>query len=327
MKSEARGWQPLHGFTLVELLVVIAVIGILIGMLLPSVNAAREAGRRTQCGNNLRQVALAALACADPGEQLPRGAINRGGPWAGPRQSWFPFVLPNLEQQGVLHTYKFTLQGPSGDVNYGTANSATASAPTNVVVSTFLCPTDGGAKQGSFPWGYFSFGNYVPFFGGPDLGTNGSGAIAETQRAAFGINWGARLRDFLDGASNTMIFGEYLRSTGTRSGGYCIDQRGMLWQSDEPGGGSLFTKHSPNSTTPDVFYPVYWCVDRPESNQPCIAGSSDGSDHTAGARSRHVGGVYVAMGDGSVHFIVNAIDLAVWQAMATIAGNEVVQVP
>ena len=104
-----------------------------------------------------------------------------------------------------------------------------------------------------------------------------------------------------------------------------VDQRGMLWQSDEPGGGILLTKLSPNSSTPDVFYPDSWCVNRPD--QPCITGSTDGNDHTAGARSQHAGGVYVAMGDGSVHFIANAIDLGVWRAMATIAGNEPVQAP
>ena len=184
-------------------------------------------------------------------------------------------------------------------------------------------------KQGYLPWGYFFYGNYVPFFGGLDIGANWAGLPAN-QQAAFGINWGARFADFRDGTSNTMIFGEYLRSTGEQSGGYCQDQRGLLWESDEPGGGSLFAS-----------YVAQFRLSRRVLSQLVVRQSAVGEpalrhrrqlgrqryDHEVASRSQHPGGVYVAMGDGSVHFVVNGISLSVWQAMATIAGGETVQIP
>jgi prepilin-type N-terminal cleavage/methylation domain-containing protein len=330
-KSLSRNQHTL-GFTLVELLVVIAIIGILVALLLPAIQAARESARRSQCTNNLRQVIVAAHNHVGTHGRLPLGIEAQGYPFGAPRQSWFPYILSFIEEQSVLISYNFNAsKGPNGiyfgPVNYGTSNSNTRESPTNVVVNAFLCPSDDGALQGYFPWGYFSFGNYLPYFGGKDYGGANPTVIKPPERAAFGINFGARFKDFQDGSSKTMVFGEYLRSSGASSGGFNTDQRGMLWQSDEPGGGMIMAKVTPNSSTPDIFYPEWWCVHRPEINLPCIVGSTDGSDHTAGARSRHPSGVDVALGDGSVRFVSDEVSLAVWQAMSTIAGAEVFELP
>ncbi len=331
----------LDGFTLVELLVVIAIIGILIALLLPAVQAAREAARRMQCSNNIKQVALAALNHVDVYKRLPLGCQDQtpvlAFPWSPPRQGWLPYLLPFLEEQNSLGQYDFKIglvaNGVYGsDVNYGSANSFTATSPTNFVWTTFLCPSDTGVLQINTPQGYFSLGNYLAFFGGLTLGGANPANLQSNQRGAFGINFGARLKDFADGTSHTLIFGEYLRSTGQLAAG-ATEQRGMLWQSDEPGGGSLFTASTPNSSTPDVFYPGWWCPTQLSletmllQNQPCVTGSTTGVDHTATARSRHPGGVLVAMGDGSVQFVDDSINLTLWQAMATIAGGEVIQLP
>jgi prepilin-type N-terminal cleavage/methylation domain-containing protein/prepilin-type processing-associated H-X9-DG protein len=322
--TERRGARrdPRRAFTLIELLVVIAIIGVLVGLLLPAVQKVREAANRMKCQNNLKQIVLAlhnyTLSNSDT---FPKGAQNSTVNFGSPRLSWFPYLLPFLEQDAVYRNFNFTA---SSTPTFGTSNSATPTSPTAAVISTYVCPSDMGPTTGYYPWGYFSLGNYMPFFGGLDLGGANPAVLPNNQRAAFGLNWGARIADFQDGTSNTMIFGEYLRSTGTTSGGFGQDQRGMLWQSDEPGGGHIYTRFTPNTTNPDIFYPSWWCVDQPQIGLHCVTGSTDGSDHTAASRSRHAGGVNVGMGDGSVRFVSQSVDLMnVWRPMATIAGGEI----
>jgi prepilin-type N-terminal cleavage/methylation domain-containing protein len=311
-----------RGFTLIELLVVIAIIGVLVGLLLPAVQKVREAANRMKCQNNLKQIAIAIHNYANTNaDTFPKGTQNATVNFGAPRLSWFPYLLPFMEQDAVYRSFNFNTGGTPA---FGTANSATPTSPTAVMINSFVCPSDPGPTQGQYPWGYYFLGNYLPFFGGLDMGGANPAVLPNSQRAAFGLNWGARFADFQDGTSNTMIFTEYLRSTGTVSGGVGQDQRGMLWQSDEPGGGHVYARYTPNTSNPDIFYPSSWCVDRPLMNLPCVVGSTDGSDHTSAARSRHVGGVSVVMGDGSVRFVSQSVDLmGVWRPMVTIAGGEV----
>jgi prepilin-type processing-associated H-X9-DG protein len=182
---------------------------------------------------------------------------------------------------------------------------------------------------GVFRWGHYSFGNYPAFFGGIDAGTAyPTSANYHQTRGAFGFNFGARAKDFVDGTSKSMIFGEYLRSTGsTGSNGRTNDQRGMLWQGDEPGGGIIMAAISPNSTTSDVFYPDSWCPPSTPTYFPCTIGSTDGLDHTAGARSLHPGGVNVAYADGSARFTPESVSLNTWMKLVSIADGEVVDAP
>ena len=198
-----------NAFTVVELLVVVTIIGILTALLLPAVQVAREAVRRTQCSSNLRQVGLALMGHAEAKGRFPEGAISQAPPFGPPRESWFPLLLPYMEEQNALNNYDFSLAS-TGDANYGNANSNTPGAATNVVVSAFLCPSDAGIKQGQWSWGYFSLGNYLPFFGGNDVGESIPTVLPSNRRAAFGYNFGAAFSDFRDGTSNTMVFGEYL---------------------------------------------------------------------------------------------------------------------
>jgi prepilin-type N-terminal cleavage/methylation domain-containing protein/prepilin-type processing-associated H-X9-DG protein len=309
-----------RAFTLIELLVVIAIIGTLAALLLPAVQAAREGARRTQCSNNLKQLVLAAHSRIDAHRRLPKGCQNNSVPFSQfqqPRQSWYPYVLAYLEEQNAIAKYDFAMSP------FFNTNAATITSPTAIVVATVLCPTDPGIVQAQFSWGCYSFGNYLAVFGGNNLGEAKPATLTPQKRAAFGINFGAEFAEFLDGTSKTMIFAEYVRSTGeTNSGSQVRDQRGMLWQADEPSGGSLFTALSPNSSTQDILYDAtWWCVNRPERNLPCIAGATTGEDNTAGARSLHPSGVNIAMGDGSIRFVDDTIALNVWQAMATIAGT------
>src|SRR5262245_20595869 len=124
-----------RGFTLVELLVVIAIIGMLVALLLPAVQAAREAGRRTSCKNNLRQMALALQLHESTFTYLPPGSANG--------LSLHAHLLKFLELENVSDTVNFS-------VTYSDPSNATAK---NTKVSTFLCPSDGGemlpASQGA----------------------------------------------------------------------------------------------------------------------------------------------------------------------------------
>jgi prepilin-type N-terminal cleavage/methylation domain-containing protein/prepilin-type processing-associated H-X9-DG protein len=305
-------------FTLIELLVVIAIIAVLIALLLPAVQKVREAANRAKCQNNMKQLGLALHNYHDVNGAFPQGCQNRPyNPsylFQPPREGWPPYLLRFIEQDNVARIYSY------GTANGWIDNSSTTASPTYVVLKIFLCPSDNGPVQGFFPpWGYTSLGNYQPFFGGVDLGS--AFTATTSQRAAFGPNFGARIADIIDGTSNTLLFGEYLRSSTADA----QDQRGMLWQSDEPGGGHIHTKFSPNATNPDVFYPTNWCINLPQRNLPCVTGSSSGSDHTAASRSLHTGGVNCLFGDGSVRFMSQSVDVTmVWQPLATIAGGDVV---
>jgi prepilin-type N-terminal cleavage/methylation domain-containing protein/prepilin-type processing-associated H-X9-DG protein len=313
--SLARRANDRRGFTLIELLVVIAVVAILVGLLLPAVQKVREAASRVKCQNNLKQLALALHSRHDAYGSFPKGAVwNNGGYYDAPRSGWNYALFPYLEQDNVYRRLPPEAARQQW-YPWWSAEATDPNGPTRVLIPTWLCPSDDGARFNSQPWGVFSLGNYHAFFGGLTLG----GALAATpgQRAALGVNFGARLSDFADGTSNTMVLGEYLRSRGAGN-----DQRGMPW-GDQPGYGQVYTQLSPNSGSPDLLY-VGWCDSQPAANLPCVNGDG-GPNNTVAARSRHRGGVNVALGDGSVRFVRDEVDLlTVWRPLATIAGGEVV---
>jgi len=162
--------------------------------------------------------------------------------------------------------------------------------------------------------------NYLGFFGDKDYGGGlpGAAPLERNKKAAFGFNYGARLADITDGASNTMVMGEYL--TGLPQDEAPFDFRGVPWI-DFPGCSQLYTQSTPNSSSPDLFHPGKYCYDRPELNLPCA--ESTGEQTTAAARSRHPGGVNVLLADGSVRFISQGISLDTWQALGSISSGEV----
>ena len=302
-------------FTLIELLVVIAIIAVLIGLLLPAVQKVREAGNRATCQSNLKQLALALHARHDTHGRFPKGLVwNNGDYYDTPRTGWNYSVFPYIEQDNLYRKLPPSA-GSQQWYPWWSAEAADPNGPTRVVIKTWVCPSDNGALLNSQQWGVFSLGNYHAFFGGLNLG--GARFAKADQRAALGVNFGARVADFVDGTSNTALLGEYLRSHGAAN-----DQRGMPW-GDQPGYGHIYTQLSPNSRSPDLLY-VGWCDNQPQLNLPCINGDS-GPNNTVAARSRHPGGVNVALGDGSVRFFSDNVDLiTVWRALATIAGGEVI---
>ena len=308
--------RPLHGFTLVELLVVIAIIGILVAMLLPAVQAAREAARRAQCLNNLRQYGLALHNYHGAAGSFPPGCIwgpNSGRPdgaYAAPRTNYLPLLFPFFEEADLYERIDFTI-GPY-PLWRGPGNAAVCAAPTPGVMQ---CPSDGLAgthKQPYFSASRLQATNYMAFFSGQSVAD-----VTSTDRAVIGPfrpNAGVRIRHIQDGLSKTMCFAEYL--TGSQ-----VDEiRGFAW-GDQPGAAYLLTELGPNSVLPDLLYNCCnWCIDRPDLNLPCEDGTT--YNDTAGARSRHVGGVYALLCDGSVHFVSDVVDINLWRALTTIAGGD-----
>jgi prepilin-type N-terminal cleavage/methylation domain-containing protein/prepilin-type processing-associated H-X9-DG protein len=325
-------------FTLIELLVVIAIIAVLIALLLPAVQAAREAARRIQCTNNLKQLGLAMHNYQSAINTLPYGM--KGDAWG----TWLNCVLPYVEQQNLFNAWNAygnnsgcatCVDGPlrySGECNITVTGSR---------VSAFYCPSDGNnlATTGITVLGVpvtsqnyvVNFGNTdmeqmtmngVPFMGAPftDIGsplTDIAGGNYQ-QRQADGTQMTTYpFAAIQDGLSNTMMVSEEIVASSALSNGL-LDLRGFSWI----GPSALYTALiGPNSTLPDVAWPGD-CITIPfQQNPPC---TSADLIWYFGARSRHPGGVNVTMCDGSVRFIKNSINLTTWSAISTTQGNEIV---
>ena len=344
--------KPRSAFTLVELLVVIAIIAILIALLLPAVQAAREAARRFQCSNNLKQFGVALHNYHGSFGQFPLGTVSKDSNGEGIfHEPEWPYLivklLPFLEQQALNDIFASALTAqtdlPSPWEN-GSANDWPDEIDT-ADVGVFLCPSDGfgGAHMdldlcADFPstnTPKLFKSNYLGIFSGAnmqDVIWAAPGAYSTSSpstqvvsaygpdgiQAVFDINRGAKIRDITDGTSQTLIMAEYL--TGTPE-----DARGWFWTS-QAGCSIIFAWVTPNSSTPDPLHTSAMCG--PNSSQPgmpCF--DADFFPSSATSRSRHPGGVNVVLCDGSVHFISESIDVDTWRAMGTIDSGEVVQLP
>ncbi|RMF38604.1 MAG: DUF1559 domain-containing protein [Planctomycetota bacterium] len=297
-----------RGFTLVELLVVIAIIGILVGLLLPAVQAAREAARKLQCQNHLKQIGLAIHNYESTYRALP--TIDAGGGIYSSLSgnSLFVSILGMIEQSSAFNLYDFS-RGNRDPVNQQVVAQR---------LPFYLCPSgtfprqvpscdaDNGRAPGSYAGciGSRDFNQYWSFYGLPRPELNGALVYTDSQP---GRTW---LRDILDGTSNTLMVGEtaYNLPDYTFRSGNCAGQPRYsftYWSNPFPG--------STGCTTQYAFNPK----DRPDD------GIFD-PNWVRSFRSDHVGGVQFNFVDGSVHFLSENIDAEVLDAMATRAGGEVV---
>jgi prepilin-type N-terminal cleavage/methylation domain-containing protein len=323
-----------HAFTLVELLVVIAIIGILVALLLPAIQAAREAARRTQCLNQVKQLTLALQNHHDTKGGFPPGVLYDNGEMFGyPRITWMMHTFPFLEEGALFAA--FNMKAPAacaGGVWLDPVNQPAISKS----VAGLLCPTDAeGELVHNHPGcgGQAARGNYAGFFGNVNMGgvldyfknPNVPSTTAPNHTpAAFMINRPVKIKMISDGTSHTMIIGEILKGVS----GDSYEYRGVHWY-DHVATSQIFTATGPNSTERDILYPM-WCTGKlnlPRLNLPCRTGDGTGTNHMAASRSRHSGGVQVGLTDGSARFVPDSVDLAVWQAMGSIKGDEVVELP
>jgi len=315
MKSLGHKRRRLLGFTLIELLVVIAIIAILISLLLPAVQQAREAARRTQCKNNLKQLALAMHNYHDTHLKFPPLSVCRIGAFMN---TWVPMTLAFIEQTAVHNAYDFSLRPWQQYIPAGLPPAAGAQEIRQMTFKAMLCPSDQGPtlygfSNGSVTAGQYSKGNYVANNGmGP--GHIGVDRWTPKANAVFGCNGGNGIRDISDGTSNTILLSEIIKVTATSPEGY-TDGRGMMWFIPTGGGPSFMVNRTPNSKIPDELRGPPWqsFVDVPEA--PAIGTDSNNEDDTAivSARSRHPGGVQAALCDGSVQFFSENVDLLQWQ--------------
>jgi prepilin-type N-terminal cleavage/methylation domain-containing protein len=282
------------GFTLVELLVVIAVIGILIALLLPAIQAARESARRCSCCNNLKQIGLAMHLHHDTYLQLPAGwdgfDATTGRPYGlgTPGWGWAARILPFIEQANVqknLINFNKPVTDPAND------------AVRLLQLATFRCPSDVGQPQflnidedtgvGTYE---FASANYVGVWGTGDIHVCGTLPVGVqcTGDGSFFHNSKIRFADFVDGLSQTFVAGErssrleYSTWVGTMEGIDC----------------------APGRILGTAFYP------------PNTGG------HTHDFSSQHPSGTHFLLGDGSVRLVPQTIDAAVYRALVTRAGGE-----
>lgn len=305
-----------HGFTLVELLVVIAIIGVLIALLLPAVQQAREAARRMQCSNNLKQLGLALHNYHDTLKSFPTASNVMDGLWGtnhdSHKGSQYVKLLPYLEQGPLYDSCNFT--GDTVNVSV----TADGKKVSSVIIPSILCPSDdnpGRWKDGAahtpssngeeraltnYSFSMGSQANDPCNFHGNHWGT-GPTVRADTVNPAqiSGVfshwAWSARMKDITDGLSNTIAMGEVR------------PQCEMHLRDGWMGINSVYT-----GTGVAINYNT--CEGAPGTGSGC-------NQHTGqwgasqGFKSRHAGGAQFLLCDGSVHFLAETLDMITYQGL------------
>ena len=304
------------GFTLIELLVVIAIIAILIALLLPAVQAAREAGRRMQCVNNLKQIGLALHNYHESRQSLPPSSMGSIGAFSALSQ-----ILPFLEQANMYNALNFSL--PDSDPANNTVLVAN--------INTFICPSDLPISSPN----YGAQTNYMADQGSWIVFGSATGANANLPppNGVFLAGSVTRFADITDGLSNTGFYSERI-----------LD----------------FPSNAVVDPIADVFFPRTMPLTVDDAVQQCQAlditnlanqapvfmgapwvNGQHVFQHITGpntrscgffivnrammaASSRHPGGANLLLGDGSVKFIKNTINLQPWRALGTKAGGEII---
>jgi len=347
-----------RGFTLIELLVVIAIIAVLIALLLPAVQAAREAARRAQCINNLKQLGLGVHNYLQSIGTFPIGQ-SMGGVNKGTDYQWWAdwsaqaMLLPYIEQGPIYNAINFNFAGDNLD---GTVAHAANSTVWNTTINVFLCPSDPGGLSGPHNNNYYgSVGttllraidpDYTGFFAKHQAHTVASITDGTSNTIAFseGLVGNSQVprslsvdavsaNSIFDGSGSTpgiadawstvpagtappgptVLAGLQACSAAIKQGSNITNSRGTRWGFGDVGYTLFHTIVPPNSKQ------YAWGSCRPD-----CGGCGPENNNFTNASSFHPGGVNCTMGDGSVKFIKDTVDMRVWWGLGTRADGEVI---
>jgi prepilin-type N-terminal cleavage/methylation domain-containing protein/prepilin-type processing-associated H-X9-DG protein len=312
MRNQPR--EP-NGFTLIELLVVISIIGVLIALLLPAVQSAREAARRSQCANNLKQMGIA-LTAYQTGRQVypagyysavaPGGASHPNDTDLGPGWAWGSMILNQMDQGPLYNATNFSFP-VTMPPNLTSAN---------VMLATYICPSDSPEltvpilDQSGNTLGTAAASNYVAMFGSGEIAAN-----PDKGNGLFFRNSAVFVRDMLDGASTTILVGERSQNISYATW-TCRVPNAWLFPTPSGPGGTLVAANTPTEPGAGMVLGVAGIV--PPRTPNMVAA------HVSDFWSRHSGGAQFVFADGSVHFLKSGIAPKVFQALATRRGKEVV---
>ncbi|WP_237226405.1 DUF1559 domain-containing protein [Rubinisphaera sp. JC750] len=294
-------------FTLIELLVVIAIIAILVALLLPAVQQAREAARRSSCKNNLKQLGIAMHNYHDVMSTLPMGAIKAPNIADAGTSGylWVRYILPYIEQAAIYDAWDENIPYHNG-----------GNLPLiRTVIPGYLCPSDTATKT----WNNAPNYNYAVNYGNTTLERTSPHNGVDFKPSPFHYSTSTtgkayKLRDLTDGTTNTMLMAEI------RQGPVNSDLRGLIWYTHHSG----FTAHyPPNATNPDYLSGSFCQAASANMGMPCAASSAT-NPRSFSARSRHKGGVQILLGDASVRFVSENIDLGTWRNLSTMQDGEVI---
>jgi prepilin-type N-terminal cleavage/methylation domain-containing protein/prepilin-type processing-associated H-X9-DG protein len=338
-KRSANRRQWTTGFTLVELLVVIAIIGTLIALLLPAIQAAREAGRRCQCSSNLKQFGLALANYEGAEKHLPPGLVSDPTGTTA-YASGHVALLPYFEEAGVYAMWDQKLQFMQQ------SNSVLAA-----VIPVFVCPSNDKDNPINLtalgPFGLptlYGATDYVLCKGSTDAWCITANMVPRERRGCFYPTLNTRLSEIQDGLSNTIAMGE---GAGGPAWPICHGV-GCQTPPSLPAGPPVATNPWPIGGADSagfeaggLYFTSTWaCSVEPINKRPvtesflditaltdCRSSDQGGTHSTSNFRGDHPGGAQFLFADGSVHFIVETIDMPTYRALSTIAGGESVSLP
>ncbi len=298
------------GFTLIELLVVIAIIAILIALLLPAVQQAREAARRTQCRNNLKQIGLAIHNYESTFTRLPSAGQGTNFTASGPTTTFGPHslfsqILPNLEQSNTFNQFDFNFAYNGSPANIAAAKQS---------IPAFICPTNAWRPNAVDGEGFGCTDYAATYYVDLDPAT-GLGDRNLRVEGSLTSSW-TRIADVTDGLSNSIFIVEDSgRDERMQPGHVYIDpvdgQLRRFWRWAEPDNAIGVSKGVNNNKSP-------------QNGPASCPWSTNNCGPFEEIFSFHTGGANVLLGDGSVRFLNESLDMTLLRALVTRSGGEVV---